>query len=139
MNELVIDASALGSVLLTDEDESLGRIALAAWSESTVRAPVHWPIEVVSILIKAERDKRISTAECDLAWDSAAVLIQTCSIEANAANSAIFSLAREHGLSAHDAAYVELASRLHIPLLTGDKKMARAAKSLSIELAFDPA
>lgn len=139
MNELVVDASALGSVFLTDEDESLGRMALAAWSENTIRAPVHWPIEVVSILIKAEREKRLSTAECDLAWDSAAVLIQTCSVEPNAASSAIFSLARDHGLSAQDAAYVELASRLDIPLLTGDKKMARAAKSLSVELVFDPA
>jgi predicted nucleic acid-binding protein len=138
LSEIVVDASALGSVFLTDEDDSLGRIALSVWSEGSVRVPVHWPLEVVSILVNAERDKRISAKECDSAWGSAATLIQSCAVETTSASGAIFALARKHRISAQDAGYVELAARLKLPLLTGDKAMARVAKSLSIELIFDP-
>jgi predicted nucleic acid-binding protein len=138
LNEIVVDASALGSVLLTDEDEMLGRLALEVWSEGIPRAPVHWPVEVISILVKAERNKRISAGECDRAWASAITLIQSCAVETSTASRAVFAIARAHGLGAQDAAYVELAHRLKLPLLTGDEAMARAAKALSIELTFDP-
>ena len=138
MSEIVVDASALGSVLLTDENGALGQAAVAVWGQGTVRAPAHWPVEVISILIKAERNKRLSVAECDVAWDLAATLIQSCNVESTTAGAPIFSLAREHGLSAQDAGYVELAARLKVPLLTGDKAMARAARTLAVELIFDP-
>lgn len=138
MSEVVVDASALGSVFLTDEDQSLGRLALATWSAASVRAPAHWPIEVMSILVKAERLGRLSPQDCDTAWVNAMIVIQSCRVETVTANPAIFTLAREQGISPHDAAYIELAARLSLPLLTGDKAMAHAAKSLSIDLIFDP-
>jgi predicted nucleic acid-binding protein len=138
LSEIVVDASALGSVLLPDEDELLGQLALAAWRDGNVRVPAHWPVEVMSVLIKAEKNERIYPNDCESAWIHAASLIQSSIIETTTASAAIFALARRYGLSAQDAGYVELAARLELPLLTGDKAMARAAKSLSIELIFDP-
>ena len=139
MTDIIVDASALGSVFLRDEDESLGKLALAIWSERAVRAPAHWPVEVISILVKAERSKRISAATCEAAWPSALALIKSCTVEADTSNDAVFALARSTNLSAQDAAYVELAARLKLPLLTGDRAMARAALSQSVQLVHNPA
>ena len=47
----------------------------------------------------------------------------------------IISLAIEHGLSAYDAAYIELAERHNYPLATLDTKLHKAAKSCGI--AYD--
>ena len=134
----MLDASAVGAALLIDEGGRLGDLAIEVWSNARVCVPVHWPIEVVSILIKAERANRISSDECLLAWGDAAQLIAAAKIEQNVSPSALFELARDHVLSAQDAAYLELAIRLYAPLLTGNKALARAAHSLSIPLLFDP-
>jgi predicted nucleic acid-binding protein len=42
------------------------------------------------------------------------------------------SVAREHGITAYDAAYLELAMRLGLPLATGDRKLGRAAARVGV-------
>ena len=42
-------------------------------------------------------------------------------------------LALQFGLSSYDAAYLELADRLKIPLITADAKLGRAAKQLGLD------
>ena len=44
------------------------------------------------------------------------------------------SLAREHELTAYDAAYLELAMRLGLPLATGDRKLRTAARRVGVGL-----
>jgi len=44
------------------------------------------------------------------------------------------SLAREHNLSSYDAAYLELAMRLAVPLATQDKKLLVAAQNSGVVL-----
>jgi predicted nucleic acid-binding protein len=44
----------------------------------------------------------------------------------------VLPLAREYGLSAHDAAYLELAIRLGAPLATLDGKLRKAAQKAGI-------
>jgi predicted nucleic acid-binding protein len=44
------------------------------------------------------------------------------------------SLAREHRLTAHDAAYLELAMRLRLPLATGDRGLRAAARRAGVAL-----
>ena len=44
------------------------------------------------------------------------------------------SLAREHGLTAYDAAYLELAMRLGLPLATGDRDLKSAAARAGVVL-----
>jgi predicted nucleic acid-binding protein len=43
-------------------------------------------------------------------------------------------LAREHGLTAYDAAYLELAMRRSLPLATGDRKLRAAAGRAGVAL-----
>ena len=55
--------------------------------------------------------------------------IRTLKIETDAAHAdvAVSALARKHGLSGYDAAYLETAIRRRAQLATLDKKLARAA------------
>lgn len=50
----------------------------------------------------------------------------------------IFSLAREHGLSTHDASYLDLAMRLDLPLATQDTPLSKASKKCKVP-PFEPA
>lgn len=47
----------------------------------------------------------------------------------------LYRLCREHNLSAYDAAYLELAMRLNMPLATRDADLASAAKKLNLFFA----
>ena len=44
-------------------------------------------------------------------------------------------LARSHGLTNYDAAYVNLAKRLSLPLATNDSQLRKAATSAGVTLA----
>lgn len=46
----------------------------------------------------------------------------------------ILALARRYGLSIYDAAYLELAARLALPLATLDQNLARAARESGVEV-----
>lgn len=45
---------------------------------------------------------------------------------------ALFEIAEQHGISAYDAAYLELAQRRGLPLATRDAKLARAAADAGV-------
>jgi predicted nucleic acid-binding protein len=47
--------------------------------------------------------------------------------------------ARERQLTAHDAAFLELAKRLNLPLATADKGLLRAAPETGVQLLPKPA
>lgn len=71
--------------------------------------------QVVSVLSKAER--------LDLAVDRD---VPTARV--------LFTLAEQHGISAYDAVYLELAVRRGLPLATRDTSLARAARTAGILL-----
>ncbi len=72
--------------------------------------------QAVAILSRAER--------LQLAVDRAAVLPR-----------ALFELTERHGISAYDAAYLELAQRRGLPLATRDANLAGAARVAGVPLA----
>jgi predicted nucleic acid-binding protein len=47
-------------------------------------------------------------------------------------------LAREHGLTSYDAAFLELAMRLELPLATSDQALVRAASAANVQLLQVP-
>ena len=55
-----------------------------------------------------------------------------------AAFNEVLSLARSHGLTAYDAAYLELAIRLGLPLATLDDALKRAAQTVGVPLYAPP-
>jgi predicted nucleic acid-binding protein len=91
--------------------------------------PASWSLEIASGLVMAERRGRIKPAE------SAAfvAMIEELPIVADEATGVralheTISLAREHRLTAYDAAYLELAMRRGLPLATDDRSLRAAAQ-----------
>jgi predicted nucleic acid-binding protein len=46
----------------------------------------------------------------------------------------LYSVSRKYGLTAYDAAYLELSIRLNLPLATRDTELTKAAKNLNLYL-----
>jgi predicted nucleic acid-binding protein len=112
--------------------------AFEALETSRAIVPAIWPAEVANALALGERRKRIT--DSDIEWFIGKLQTLTIDIDVEGTIAALdraLPLARTLGLSAYDALYLELAQRLSVPLATLDKKLAAAAKKISVELMLD--
>jgi predicted nucleic acid-binding protein len=105
---------------------------------SGAAVPGLWSLEIANGLVTGERRRRIKPA------DTAAfvAMIEQLPIVADRATGSralheTLSLAREHGLTAYDAAYLELAMRLGLPLATDDRRLGAAAPRAGVVLLGD--
>ena len=98
----------------------------------TAVVPSIWWYEIRNALLMAERKKRLGAVDVDLAWNR----LQMMRVEIDPApdSQRSLELARRHALTIYDAAYLELAGRLKLPLATGDGALDRAAKAERLEL-----
>src|SRR5262249_31989315 len=95
--------------------------------------PELWPLEVSNVLLQAERRGRISAGDMALRLELIAGLPVAIDPETAArAWREILVTARETGLSVYDAAYLELAVRRGLPLLTKDGELATAGRRLAV-------
>jgi predicted nucleic acid-binding protein len=97
--------------------------------------PAVWSLELANAVLVGERGKRLSLPEIK----SFTTLLESLSIvqDAQPVNDSIRSvlpLARARGLTAYDAAYLELAIRHGAPLATLDGNLRKAAKASGIKL-----
>ncbi len=125
---LVIDASALVEVLVVDPadiPELVARVRDAEW----MSAPDLLDYEVLNVLRKMVLRDAIDVE-----------FAESCRLTLTELRVSRFSLTEtmaervwemRHGLSAYDAAYVGLAEHLNVPLITADRRLARAATSLT--------
>ena len=110
--------------------ELLDRVA-----ETGATAPQLWPIEALNGLLTAERRGRITSGVRQQLGGFLRELPVTIDDEtAGRAWAATARLAERHRLTAYDAAYLELAVRLRLPLATGDAALMQAAASEDVEL-----
>ena len=136
MSRLVIDASMALSWLLPDEttDSSVEVQAELPKAES-VWVAAHWHLEVANSLCMAERRKRLDAAGIAQAVSLFTQLPVSVDPETgNRASAETLSLARQHTLSAYDAAYLELALRRGAALATLDGPLRVVAKKLGVPL-----
>ncbi|MDO8545155.1 MAG: type II toxin-antitoxin system VapC family toxin [Opitutaceae bacterium] len=133
---LVIDGSTTLGFLLTDEQPGSATKALDALESGVPTiVPAHWCVEVANGLIMAERRKRASQADITEALNLVAALpVVTDDETAQRAVSDTAALARQHGLTIYDAAYLELAMRRGASLATTDNDLAKAAKAAGVAL-----
>ncbi|MGO8678830.1 MAG: type II toxin-antitoxin system VapC family toxin [Limisphaerales bacterium] len=125
----VIDPSVALAWLLPDETNARAatiRAALENGADAWV--PVHWWLEIGNALLMAERRGRITPREVAQALS----LVNALPFEEDEETAEqipvrTFGLAREHGLTIYDAAYLELAQRRGAILATFDKQLLTAA------------
>jgi predicted nucleic acid-binding protein len=91
--------------------------------EHRLHAPAHLDLELLSALSRLHRAGSLSTADVErLLLDARATPIERHALHDLTAGA----WARRGNLRASDAYYVELADRLDAPLITTDRRLARA-------------
>ena len=135
MSTFVLDASVAIAWCFEDESTPASRALLASLPAGSAVVPPLWHCEVANALLTAERRGRIdppSTAHFLQLLER--LPIHTDPESTGHAFGAAQHMARTHALTAYDAAYLELAHRLNLPLATRDEALAQAARAAGIRL-----
>lgn len=132
--EFVVDASISAAWFLPDEATPHTEAALQATATHDVWVPTIWLLEVGNLLLSAYRRKRITTEKRrELAAAAGALRIKVD--RDPVAITTLDELAARHGLSAYDAAYLELALRRGLPLATQDQALVVAMAKAGVPAA----
>jgi len=135
MTPLVLDCSVTMAWCFEDECDEIADAVLGAIGATEVWVPALWPIEVANVLLVAERRSRITSAGSARFLELLGGLpIHIDGSTHERALSSVLSTGRELGLSAYDAAYVDLAVRLGATLATRDKRLERVCQKAGIDV-----
>jgi predicted nucleic acid-binding protein len=122
---LVVDASVSAAWFLPDEANPATEAVLHATATLDVWVPALWLLEIGNLLLRAQRRKRITADKRrELAQAASALRIKVD--REPVAITTLDDIAASHGLSAYDAAYLELALRRGLPLATQDDALIAA-------------
>jgi predicted nucleic acid-binding protein len=127
---LVVDASVALAWALPDESSAYADAVLIAVEREGLRVPELWTSEIANGLAVAFLRKRITSAD-EAVFLSA---LSNLRIEVEKASAAVTAIrdataaAMRYGLTAYDAAYVDLALREGLTLATLDAAMRKAAE-----------
>ena len=131
----VLDNSVALAWCFEDEQTDALMALLDRVTETGAVVPQLWPVEALNGLLTAERRGRIDGAtRRRLAGFLRELPISIDSETAAHVWQATAQLAESHRLTAYDAAYLELAVRLGLPLATTDKPLIAAARSAEVAL-----
>ncbi|WP_284180192.1 type II toxin-antitoxin system VapC family toxin [Rhabdaerophilum sp. SD176] len=132
---LVLDSSATLAWIFSDESTPAIDTIFDQIAEQGAVVPALWVLEVANSLTVAIRRERISPQErSDALADLSALEISIDPETERHAWKATLQLADYHGLTVYDAAYLELAQRKRLPLVTLDRALASAAGAASVEV-----
>lgn len=119
---LVVDCSVLAAVLFDEPERESAALAMAG---KELFAPDLLTHEMVSVALKKAAAGHGVLAQQALT-DLAELRLTRCTVDAEAQ----FELAVRTGLTAYDAAYLQLAIELRAPLATFDRKLGKAAAEI---------
>jgi len=129
----VVDNSVVMTWFFKDQASSYADSILDRLSNANAYVPSVWPLEVVNVLVLAERKRCISLAD---SVRFISILSKLPILVQHESQSKVLkdllNLARTHELSSYDASYLDLAMTKGLPLATLDKKLRRAAESVNI-------
>lgn len=134
MSQWIVDASlALGWYLKDEADRAYNLEVLAGLAENDAVVPFLWVYEVSNGLVMAHRRKRLKPEQIEEIVTSLRALPITIDQPDSQIALGLPALALQYQLTAYDAAYLELALRLKLPIATKDEALKRAMKRASID------
>lgn len=137
-SNFVVDNSVVISWLFRDEANNYADAVLDRLSVATAHVPSIWPLEVLNVLLTAERRKRISQADSARYLTLLGQLPIIVEYEPpQNIMTILLSLGRENNLTSYDASYLDLAMRNGYPIATLDKKLIEAAEDVDVTV-FSP-
>ncbi len=127
---LVVDSSVALAWVYSDEISPGTQAVLEQVVSEGAWVPALWHLEVANSLTAAVRRKRIDARYRDQALsDLARMDFKVDAETSRQAWSTTAQLADRHRLTLYDAAYLELALRVGLPLATLDEELRQAARS----------
>lgn len=135
MPGFVVDASVSAAWFLPAEATPFTEAALKATATVDVWVPALWLLETGNLLLSAQRRKRIGEAKRrELVAAAAGLRLRVDHEPVSMVD--LDALAAHHRLSAHDAAYLELALRRSLPLATLDAALLAASEAAGVRAAL---
>ena len=135
MTDLVLDASVAVSWCFKNEATAAGDRVLERLASEAASVPGIWHLEIANVLALSERRQRITPAgssEFIALLETLAIIVDEET--PSRALGRVLDLARAERLTAYDAAYLELAMRLGIPLASQDADLCDAAERLGVSV-----
>ncbi len=133
--DFVVDNSVVMSWAFEDEANEYADAVLAKLAAATAVVPTIWPLEVVNVLLVAERRKRLKQAESIRFITLLSQLPIYVEQEwPHNRMEELLALGRANNLSSYDASYLYLAMRKGIPLATLDQRLIAAAQEVEIDV-----
>jgi predicted nucleic acid-binding protein len=129
----VLDCSVALSWCFPDEKTHESDQVLQSLKRGTAIVPSLWFLEVSNALLVGQRRRRVTA---DVARQALTLLgqlpIETDDRSGFSLSSELLTIASQHTLSTYDAAYLELALRLSLPLATLDRQLKTAAEAAGV-------
>jgi predicted nucleic acid-binding protein len=137
-DSFVIDNSVVMSWCFKDETNPYADAVLDRLLESTAFVPSIWPLEVVNVLLVAERRKRLKEADSVRFITLLSQLPIVVEYEpTERIMKDLLALARTNDLSSYDAYYLDLSMRKGISIATLDTQLKKAAKKTDVPVFMD--
>lgn len=126
MTRVVVDASITAAILLDDEATERDGLIWDALRDGELFIPAYWSIEMMSLLLNAQRRNRMTLQRRYEHFDSAKALLAPAEVDGFGMSRKVLDLATTASLTAYDAGYLELAIRLGASLATNDAALIKA-------------
>lgn len=134
IEQFVVDNSVVMSWCFKDETNNYADTVLDRLTELVAVVPSIWPLEVVNVLLAAERQKRLSESDSIRFLTLLSQLPILVEYDRPEMMKELLALARSNNLSSYDASYLDLAMRKGVPIATLDNKLIKAAKRIDIPI-----
>jgi predicted nucleic acid-binding protein len=134
----VIDSSIAAAWYFDDESDPYADAVALSLAKTIAVVPSIFHLEIANILVMGERRKRSTEAKATAFLTRLAALpIIVDDQTTSRAWSDTIAVARAHGLTSYDSAYLELALRESLPLASLDRELRAAAKAVGVP-SFSP-
>ncbi len=135
VEHFVVDNSVVMSWCFKDKTNNYADTVLNRLTEAAAVVPSIWPLEVVNVLLVAERQKRLGESDSIrfiTLLSQLPIIVEHERPEMMMKE--LLALARANNLSSYDASYLDLAMRKGFPIATLDNKLIEAARRIDVPI-----